>query len=81
MGEEAVREMGFNSLQDYLRVAIANVVRTKQVVDFVPIRQTTEEEERGIAASMDDIRKGRYKILKSKEDIENYYNELHDSND
>ncbi|MBN1331512.1 hypothetical protein JW978_01335 [Candidatus Dojkabacteria bacterium] len=79
-GEKAAQEMGFSSLQELIRVFIANLDRSDYQVGFTPIRQATEEEERGIAASMDDIRKGRYKILKSEEDIDKYFDELRDSN-
>lgn len=42
-----------------------------------PTYQVDEETERRIGQSLKDVEEGRYTILKSDEDIENHFNNLH----
>ena len=42
-----------------------------------PTYQVDEETERRIGQSLEDLKKGRYTILKSDEDVEKHLNNLH----
>ncbi|MBI4009296.1 hypothetical protein HY357_03615 [Candidatus Roizmanbacteria bacterium] len=60
------------SFGEYVRVLVVNDV--KKEVESIPM--VDEETEKRIGESLKDYREGKYTVLKSDKDIENYFKNL-----
>ena len=61
------------SFPEYIRMLAVSDI--KEQVEELPMVDI--ETEKQIGRSLQDIKKGRYTVLKSNEDIENHFNNLH----
>lgn len=60
------------SFPEYIRVLLVNDIKE----EVEAIEMVDEETEKAIGQSLKDFKEGRYTTLRSKKDIENYFNEL-----
>ena len=69
--EKKAKKLGI-SFPEYIRVLAVNDIKT--IVENLPL--VDEETEKHIARSMQDVKQGKYTVLKDDKDIENHFKDL-----
>lgn len=64
LGEAKAAQIGLD-FNDFVRFAVANALSDPEP----SVRMATAEEEEGVAEALNDLKHGRYKIVKSDEDL------------